>query len=322
MPALNISKEDEFEHMWDLLGIQNERLAAKVPWMVGDGNHERFYNWTAFTNRYRMPQTPDLGSNGNFWYTFTYGSIQWVSISSEHPLDEGSEQMTFLRKALQAADANRATVPWIILSIHKPIYCSVDGSPSFAPTLEPILLEFDVDATVTGHMHAYERIHPVQNGLVTVQPTHFREGSPDLKRPQGVRAQARPDVYYSKGKGPVHIMQGHAGGMQFERWTSPTPKWSAFRMANGLVMPSLKDSEPYGEQFFDLTDTSSQTADMMADLPLFPKAMSINNDGFNYSHTYGFGVFTSFNASHLHYQAIPNVDGLTNHDEFWIVKQR
>ena len=55
IPALNISKEDEFEHIWDLLGIQNQPIAAVMPWMVGNGNHERFYNWTAFTSRYKMP---------------------------------------------------------------------------------------------------------------------------------------------------------------------------------------------------------------------------------------------------------------------------
>jgi hypothetical protein len=34
---LNITKEDEFEHVWDLLGIQNEGVAATRPWMVGVG---------------------------------------------------------------------------------------------------------------------------------------------------------------------------------------------------------------------------------------------------------------------------------------------
>eukprot|EP01031_Cornospumella_fuschlensis_P039048 gene39048-47509_t len=58
LKALNISKEDEFEHVWDLLHIQNEPIAATVPWMVGNGNHERFYNWSAFTNRYKMPASP------------------------------------------------------------------------------------------------------------------------------------------------------------------------------------------------------------------------------------------------------------------------
>ena len=150
---------------------------------------------------------------------------------------------------------------------------------------EPLLLQYDVDLTITGHMHAYERIHPVANGEVTVNPVHFHEFS-------------RVDVYYSIGKGPVHVMQGHAGGMQFERWISPIPAWSAYRMANGIVMADTSSVDAYGLP--------------KANLP----------EAYNYSHTFGFGYITVHNASHLHYQAIPNVDGVKNHDEFWIVKER
>lgn len=34
MPRLNISKEDEFEHIWDLYAIQNQPIAATRPFMV------------------------------------------------------------------------------------------------------------------------------------------------------------------------------------------------------------------------------------------------------------------------------------------------
>lgn len=81
-PPLNITKEDEFEHIWDLLFIQNQAIAANLPWMSGDGNHERFYNWSAFTHRYQMPQSMALAdaasagepTNGNFWYSYVYGN--------------------------------------------------------------------------------------------------------------------------------------------------------------------------------------------------------------------------------------------------------
>jgi len=32
-------------------------------------------------------------------------------------------------------------------------------------------------------------------------------------------------------------MQGHAGAIQLERWITPTPAWSAKRIANGLIYP-------------------------------------------------------------------------------------
>jgi predicted phosphohydrolase len=72
-------------------------------------------------------------------------------------LDEGSPQKTFLRLALDAATLNRAMVPWIVVTLHKPLYCSAMGTPSqYAGLLEDILIEYDVDLTITGHMHCYE----------------------------------------------------------------------------------------------------------------------------------------------------------------------
>jgi len=39
----------------------------------GVGNHEKFYNWTAFTHRYHMPT--GNGGNGNFWFSYDYGNV-------------------------------------------------------------------------------------------------------------------------------------------------------------------------------------------------------------------------------------------------------
>lgn len=312
--------------IWDLLGIQNQPVASIVPWMAGNGNHERFYNWSAFINRYHMPtNTPDLPSNGGFWYTFSYGNIQWISLSSEHPLDASSEQYSFLRQALDKAVANRENVPWIIVSIHKPLYCSIDGSPSFREALEPTLLEYDVDLTITGHMHAYERIHPVNNFEVTAFPTQ-----------EEIHRGKKVDVYRATGLGPVHLMQGHAGGMQFERFMQPQPAWSAFRMANGIVAPNISRDESIqsewhrhhpdlplnlGENLNCISDpNNAEICRMYQTLPLASSRELDLSQGYNYSHTYGFGFIQAINATHLYYEMIPNVDGLRNHDAFWLIK--
>jgi hypothetical protein len=163
----------QFEHVWDLLAIQNQPIAARIPWMVALGNHERFYDWQALTNRYRMPSS--AGSNGNFWFSYDYGNVHWIGLSSEHSLDAGSEQITFFENDLKAANANRGNVPWIMVVLHKPLYCSDSSTPSgYADHLEALCLQYDVDMTLTGHMHAYERVHPVKSGEVTVFPTKGR----------------------------------------------------------------------------------------------------------------------------------------------------
>lgn len=52
---------------------------------------------------------------------------------------------------------NREQVPWIVVSLHKPVYCSdISSGQRFASLLEDLLIEYDVDMTLTGHLHAYE----------------------------------------------------------------------------------------------------------------------------------------------------------------------
>jgi hypothetical protein len=324
--------------IWDLLNIQNQPVAAQIPWMVGNGNHERFYNWTAYTNRYHMPDNnPTLPSDGGFWYTFSYGNIQWISLSSEHDLDPSSPQYNFLKKALDAATANRANVPWIVLTIHKPFYCSVDGSGSpskYADALEDIMIEYDVDITLTGHMHAYERIHPVVKGEVSVFPAQeFVLSGSEEEKNFSIR---KVDKYYSTGHGPVHVMQGHAGGMQFERWTQPQPEWSAFRMADGIIPPNISADHSVRHEwearhpgvtldlFNDLNCFQEENAEMCKlyqDLPVFTqREHDLSFNGYNYSSTYGFGYIQAINSTHLYYEMIPNVEGVLNRDAFWIVK--
>jgi len=308
VPALNISKEDEFEHVWDLLQIQNEPVAATVPWMVSNGNHERFYNWTAFTHRFEMPANePSMPfGNGNFWYTYSYGNTRWISLSSEHDLSAGSPQLMFLTAALEAATSQRQSIPWIIVSIHKPLYCSAEGTPGgFAEALEPTFIEFDVDLVIVGHLHAYERVHPVQAGVVTVYPE---------------RNAAGEDVYYSQGHGPVQVVQGNAGGMQAEKWVQPQPAWSAVRMANGFIPKNQTSTtvEGEGDSIWDREKGKLHHLEEKYENTVI--AHEVFDSDYDYVDTYGFGAATFVNSTHLFYQGIP-VDGTVGFDSFWVVKR-
>lgn len=119
IPFLNITNKDECEWIWDLWGQQIEPLAAHMPYMTGVGNHEVFYNWTAFTHRYHMP-TQD-GGNGNFWFSYDYGSVHFTSLSTEQPYTPGSPQWLWAQQDLRKAVANRANVPWIVVTGHRPM---------------------------------------------------------------------------------------------------------------------------------------------------------------------------------------------------------
>lgn len=195
--------------------------------------------------------------------------------------------MLYLIAALSQAQRERDAVPWVIVTIHKPLYCSdIDTPGGYADKLEETFLKFDVDLVISGHLHVYERISPVEKGSVTCAPV--AAPGPEMTR--------SVDAYFSEGKGPVYVVQGNAGAMQFDRWVKPQPAWSAFRMANGLK-PQVNPS-------------ASAAAHL---------SLSRDDDRhYNYTDTYGFGVVATANSTHLLYKSIPITGTFT--DTFWVVK--
>ena len=219
---LNISKDDEWEYIWDLFGRQIEPVAANIPYMTSTGNHEAWYNFTSFRARYPMPYPEQKEDEADaFWFAFDAGPVHVVSASSEHSYEVGSAQYIWLAAELQKSKKMKEkNGTWIVFAIHRPLYSSdLDGFSQHIPgshmvaVLEPLLLNARVDLTLTGHQHGYERIHPNVNGTVT----------------ERTNAQSE----YVSPNGPVHLMVGSAGAFQNEKWFEPQPAWSAKRFSYG-----------------------------------------------------------------------------------------
>jgi acid phosphatase type 7 len=51
----DISYADGYQPGWDLFLQKVEPIAAKVPYMVTAGNHEEFFDFTAYRYRFQMP---------------------------------------------------------------------------------------------------------------------------------------------------------------------------------------------------------------------------------------------------------------------------
>jgi hypothetical protein len=143
-------------------------------------------------------------------------------------------------------------------------------------------------------MHAYERMHPSVNGESITYPEKL---SVPTTNEEGEPAEEQVDLYRSQGKGPVYVVQGNTGAMQFERWANPRPDWSAVRFANGFIPPS------------DVTQDPTEQARL--------QGLILDS---NYTDTFGFGVMTVMNSTHMQYKVVP-VSGTIGTDEFWVVKR-
>lgn len=205
------------QDIWDEFLREMDPGVSRVPYMVCPGNHEHYYNFTAYRTRFDMPgphrEDPD---RRNLWGSYDIGGVHFISFSTEHlksPFVD--EQLDFLRADLTKANANRDTVPWIIAYAHKPLYCSTEdyydcsinmGMGHIRRLFEPLFQEFGVDVYLTGHVHNYERTFPVFNGT----------------------AKQRS---YDNPKATVHVVIGSAGDDEglTDRWQKTTPAWSVAR---------------------------------------------------------------------------------------------
>jgi len=182
---------------WDKFMTLVEPLAARIPYMVGVGNHEYCYYgeadndpsgvsapyhppWGNFadesggecgamlTKRMPMPNLRAGTDNAPFYYSFDYASVHFTMISTEHDISPGSQQYKWLARDLAAVD--RCVTSWLVVGLHRPMYVVYPHKDNaivgdhIRDYIESLLLEYAVDITLAGHVHTYYRTCDVREG--------------------------------------------------------------------------------------------------------------------------------------------------------------
>jgi hypothetical protein len=174
--------------------------------------------------RFHMPSSPH--SNGVFWYSFDYGLLHTVVISSEHDLSPGSPQYLFLENDLASVD--RIKTPWVVLELHRPLY-EGEGSGGWRANnvvgkamrdeFENLLVVHQVDLVLAGHYHEYQR---TCDGLYKGQcgnggPIHVTVGSAGAKLDAGFELVNFWTDHFIKGEfGYGRITVANRTDMHFE----------------------------------------------------------------------------------------------------------
>jgi hypothetical protein len=176
---------------WEQFFKMIEPVASRVPYMASLGNHEYDHttgpekdpsgagtgfhpSWGNYhddscgecgipmVHRFHMPDT----GFGIFWYSFEYGNVHFIQMSSEHDYQPGSKQYMWLSTDLAAI--NRSSTPFVVITGHRPMYnsenCTDDPSASdyyvalgMQRSFEDLLHKYRVDLALWGHYHSYER---------------------------------------------------------------------------------------------------------------------------------------------------------------------
>ncbi|CAF3389336.1 unnamed protein product [Rotaria sp. Silwood1] len=219
--------------LWDAFMTQIQPIAARVPYMVGIGNHEYDHvmggdkdpsgapgpggfrpKWGNYgydsggecavpmVRRFHSP------SNGNslFWYSFDVGPVHILYYSTEHDFRHTSPQYAWIEQDLRSV--NRSRTPWIIVGSHRPMYASETDEPyDFIKImlqfyLESLFYQYHVDVNLFAHKHSYERTCPMyKQQCVSDGITHVLIGMAGQDIDSGEYSGAEWSIYHDQEYG-------------------------------------------------------------------------------------------------------------------------
>jgi hypothetical protein len=207
--AGDLSYADFDEPRWDSWGVMVDPLSSQLHWMTTCGNHEieAFFGteFVPYQARYHMPLGPSQSESArNLFYSFEVGPVHVIALSSYSDFSSSSEQYAWLQSDLATID--RSVTPWVLVMLHAPWYNSNYAhhgeGDAMKDAMESLLFKAGVDAVMSGHVHAYERVHRVYQGKLNSEGPHY------LNIGDGGNREGLAAHYYD-----------------------PQPDWSAFRQA-------------------------------------------------------------------------------------------
>ena len=99
----------------------------------------------------------------NPYYSHDFKNIHFISLSTEHPFEEGSKQYEFIQKDLENT-SNNPKVDYIIVHNHKAFYSTrndMEIAEELRNTYHPLFEKYNVDLVISSHNQYYERTFPL-----------------------------------------------------------------------------------------------------------------------------------------------------------------
>lgn len=250
------------------------------------GNHETNQSAApastiAYFKNFTTPAAGEAGGQASAsprYYSFNYGNAHFVCLDSM-----ASSRTTTGAQALWLEnDLAQNTQKWLIVFFHHPPY-SKGSHDSDTDTIMkemrtnfmPILEQYGVDLTLTGHCHAYERSNLVNGhyGLsTTFNSSMLLDNDSDFHKP----------AIFSAEQGAINIVSGSAA--KVEDWTdgtttdipvNPHPIMKVSYLRLGSVLVDINNNI-MTVKFISSTGTVDDSVTIKKDIPNTPPVVSTN----------------------------------------------
>ncbi|RLN54878.1 hypothetical protein BBJ28_00002921 [Nothophytophthora sp. Chile5] len=163
---------------------------------------------------------PDTG-NWIYWYSFDYGGVHVIQMSTEHNWTRGSEQYKWLQQDLEQVDRN--VTPWVVLTGHRMMVIVIYSTQLGMEPEMKVASHFRDEVEDLIHKH---RVNLMMVRVVALGGRMIPKGKVELIRVSGFtsielqvghqHAYERSCPVYRKecvpdGKATVHVVAGSAG---------------------------------------------------------------------------------------------------------------
>ena len=166
--------------LWDAWLVQNNPVAATVPFLCALGNHEMepgfdVHGYAGVLARLPLPSKSPLGCPAS--WAVRYGAVGFVGLDSndvshELPANRGytaGEQTRWLKSTLMEMRRPGSGIDFIVVVLHHSPYGSNEAHASEGGVREewvPLFDRYAADLVIAGHNHCYERTLPLRGGSV------------------------------------------------------------------------------------------------------------------------------------------------------------
>src|SRR5918995_3620605 len=132
----------------------SEQLKDKMKIAIGNHDRDSSKIYKQITRNHNLTDP---------YYSHDFKNIHFISLSTEHPFEEGSKQYEFIKNDLEKTSKNKG-IDWIIVHNHKALYSTrndMEIAEELRNTYHPFFEKYNVDLVISSHNQYYERTYPL-----------------------------------------------------------------------------------------------------------------------------------------------------------------
>ena len=167
---------------------------------IAIGNHD-----AEFANIYK--QIVNYHNLTSPYYSHDFRNIHFISMSTEHPFEQGSKQYEFIKNDLDKISKN-SSVDWIVVHQHKPLYSTSQDkgeAEQLRDIYQQLYQQYDVDLVISSHNQYYERTYPL------LYNEQYEKATNKKIEPKPIITNTVKSDYSDKDNGIIFLTVGTGG---------------------------------------------------------------------------------------------------------------